>query len=59
MRSLWAVFVFSLYSSAIVWLIISRIVGKLTKEKYSFKVDVVIFVCLFAIAAIVFSLLLY
>lgn len=56
--ALWAIFVFSIYSSAIVWLIISKIVGKLTKEKYSFKVDMVIFACLFAIAAIAFAILL-
>ena len=59
MRSLWAVFIFSLYSSTIVWLIISRIVGKLTNEKHSFKVDMVIWACLFAIAAVVFTILLY
>ena len=56
---LWAVFVFSLYSSAIVWVILSKIIGKLTNEKYSFNVDLVIFACLFSIAAIVFTMLLY
>ena len=59
LRWLWAVFVFSLYSSAIAWILFSKIVEKLTKKDHSFRVDIVIFLCFFVIAAIVIAILLY
>jgi hypothetical protein len=59
LRWLWSVFVFSLYSSAIAWILFSKIVEKLTKKDYSFRVDIVIFLCFFVIFAIIIAMLLY
>lgn len=55
LKYIWPIFVFSLYSAAIAWLLISRILEKLVKKKYSFNVDMAIFACLFIVAAVIFA----
>lgn len=52
LEGLWAVFVFSVYSATIAWLLISKILEKLIRKKYSFNVDIILFVCLFIVAAV-------
>ena len=59
LRWLWAVFVFSLYSSAIAWVLLSKIVEKLTKKDHSFRFDIIIFLCFFVISSIIIAVLLY
>ena len=52
LRGLWGILTLSIYLSAIAWLIVSKILGKLIKKDYSFNVDIVIFVCLLIIAVV-------
>jgi hypothetical protein len=58
LRWLWAVFVFSVYSAAIAWLLISKILEKVIKKKYSFNIDIIVFVCLFTVAVAIYIILL-
>ena len=52
LRRLWAIFTFSVYLSAISWLIVSKMIERLFKKTYSFTVDMVVFACLFVIAVV-------
>jgi hypothetical protein len=54
LRGLWALFTLSTYTAAIGWIIISKIVEKITKKEHSFNFEVAIFVVLFIVSAIVF-----
>lgn len=54
LQGLWALFTLSTYTAAIGWIMISKIIEKIIKKNFSFKVDVTIFVFLFIVSAIFF-----
>lgn len=54
LRGLWSLFTISVYTAAIGWIIISRIIAKIAKKEYSFNVDLAIFALLFTASAIFF-----
>lgn len=54
LQGLWALFTLSTYTAAIGWIMISKIIEKIIKKNFGFKVDVTIFVFLFIVSAIFF-----
>lgn len=57
-RKVWAILVFSTYTSAIAWIVISNIAVKIRKREHSFNTDVVLFALLFIVSAVFFSFVL-